>query len=203
MDFINKHKKDQRRGVDTEAIKLGSLECTRREFLKIASLATVVTLFPSQAFSAASPVSEKSIALFNIHTGESVRTTFWEKGEYIPEAVEQINFILRDFRSDSVTSMDVRLFDLLYGIQKKLDTDKPFNIVSGYRSPSTNDMLRSSSSGVAKNSLHTKGMAIDINVEGVALADIKKAAASLKGGGVGYYPESGFVHVDVGRVRYW
>lgn len=175
----------------------------RRDFLKIAGMASAVSLFPNMALGSAKFPYEKSLSFYNTHTGEKLTTTFWAEGVYIPEGLSEINHILRDHRSGIVSQMDVELFDLLYTIRTKMDSTKPFHVISGYRSPTSNAKLRDHSSGVAKKSLHMQGKAIDINLPGRHLAELKKTAMALKQGGVGYYPESNFVHVDVGRVRYW
>jgi uncharacterized protein YcbK (DUF882 family) len=111
--------------------------------------------------------------------------------------------VLRDHRTDEVAEMDPRLLDLLFNLQGKLGASTPFHVISGYRSPRSNAMLVAKGGGVAKKSLHMQGKAIDIRLPGRELADLRKAALGLKAGGVGYYPKSDFVHVDVGRVRHW
>lgn len=175
----------------------------RRSFLKIAAIGSAVSLFPAIIFGKTDVPYKKSLSLYNIHTGENINTTYWAEGSYIPEALSQMNHLLRDYRTDAATDMDTELFDLLYSIRTNLDSSKPFHVVSGYRSPQTNAMLNSHSSGIAKKSLHMQGKAIDINLPGRDLFELKKIAMNLKQGGVGYYPRSDFVHVDVGRVRYW
>ena len=127
-------------------------------------------------------------------------------GEYQPEALKEINHILRDFRANEIKPIDPGLLDLLHELGGTLETDQPFHIISGYRSPHTNAMLRARGgehTGVASSSLHMVGKAIDIRVPGVKLDHLRGAARSLKLGGVGYYPSSNFVHVDTGRVRAW
>ncbi len=124
-------------------------------------------------------------------------------GEYIPGALTEINHILRDHRNGEVGSVDHRLLDLLHAINSRLDNSKPFHIISGFRSEQTNAMLAERSNGVAKHSLHMYGLAIDIRLPGHDLVTLRKTAIALKGGGVGYYPRSDFVHLDVGSVRYW
>ncbi len=176
---------------------------SRRSFLKMATIASAISFFPSIILGKTEVPYKKSLSLCNIHTGENINTTFWADGSYIPEALSQMNHLLRDYRTDSATDMDTELFDLLYSIRTNLDTTKPFNVISGYRSPQTNAMLHRHSSGVANKSLHMQGKAIDINLPGRNLSDLKKIAMNLQKGGVGYYPSSDFVHVDVGRVRYW
>lgn len=175
----------------------------RRNFLKIATMASAVSFFPSIILGKTDVPYKKSLSFYNIHTGENINTIYWADGSYIPEALSQMNHLLRDYRTGIATEMDTELFDLLHCIRTNLDSTKPFNVISGYRSPQTNGMLNSHSSGVAKKSLHMQGKAMDINLPGRNLGDLKKIATDLRQGGVGYYPSSDFVHVDVGRVRYW
>ena len=143
------------------------------------------------------------LAFHNIHTGEFVRATYWAAGRYVREGLTQIDRVLRDYRANLVHPIDRRLLGLLDALHDSLDTGGPFEVISGYRSPATNAMLVATSRGVAARSLHVSGMAIDIRVPGRPLGAVRDAAKALRGGGVGYYPDSDFVHVDVGRVRYW
>ena len=138
------------------------------------------------------------------YTGERVKkTTYWADGEYVDGALTEINHALRDWRADEVLPIDVNLLDLLHQLGRNLDTDCHFELVSGYRSPKTNAMLHRRDPGVAVNSLHMKGQAVDISLPGRALGKVKEMALAMGLGGVGYYPESNFVHVDTGRVRRW
>ena len=145
----------------------------------------------------------RRVALHNIHTNEAVDAVYWEKGAYVPDALSHVSHVLRDFRTGDVHPIDQRLLDLLDTLSARVETRRPFNVISGYRSPKTNAMLHETTPGVANNSLHMQGMAIDIRMEDVDLSHLHNAALSLKGGGVGYYPSSDFVHVDVGPVRHW
>ena len=145
----------------------------------------------------------RSLKFYNLHTGESLKTTYWENGSYVPEELARINYILRDFRANEVKPIDPALLDLLVRAQRRLDTSEPFQVISGYRSPLTNAMLHANSEGVAVHSLHIDGKAIDICVPGRSLAQLRGAALAQQSGGVGYYPKSNFVHVDTGRVRFW
>jgi len=180
-------------------------EMTRRDFLKKGTAALAVCVFPNIILASGSiKRSEKRIALYNIHTGESKNAIYWADGEYIAEEIESLNRLLRDFRTGEVHPIDIGLFDLLHDLKAEFTgSEKPYHIISGYRSPKTNSRLRRHSKGVAKHSLHMEGRAIDINLPGVDLAHLRLAARLMKRGGVGYYPKSGFVHVDTGRVRYW
>jgi uncharacterized protein YcbK (DUF882 family) len=141
--------------------------------------------------------------LHNLHTGDTFNEVYYANGSYLPDALAEAMRVMRDWRTGEQKFIDPGLFDALHAIQGKLETPRPFQIISGYRSPRTNAMLRGRSKGVAEHSQHTVGKAIDVRVEGVELARLRNAALSLGAGGVGYYPVSNFVHVDTGRVRQW
>ncbi|SPR98998.1 YcbK family protein [Cupriavidus taiwanensis] len=146
----------------------------------------------------------RTLAFDHTHTGERVSLVYAVGDRFVPEALTTLNGFLRDHYSGKVGAIDPQLFDLLFQVRRELGTDKPFQVISGYRSPATNSRLRNSrSGGVAKHSLHMDGKAIDIRLAGVSLADVRDAARSLQGGGVGYYESDQFVHIDTGRVRYW
>ena len=185
----------------------------RREFLKfglaLPIVAAPILAAPVRGWCAAldAPVAAdcgpRKIAVHNLHTGESLDEVFWEGGRYVDDALSAVNHVLRDFRTGEVHAIDPRLLDLLDTLAKKTEAATPFQVVSGYRSPRTNARLHRESHGVAEHSLHMKGMAIDIRLAGVDLSRLHQAALSLGAGGVGYYPASDFVHVDVGPVRSW
>jgi uncharacterized protein YcbK (DUF882 family) len=181
----------------------------RRAFLGIGAVAAAGAFMPRVAEAASSPsrkVPERVLSFFNTHTGERLKTAYCCGGEYQPEALRQVNHILRDFRANEIKAIDPKLLDLLHELGGTLETDQPFHIISGYRSAKTNSLLRDrggANTGVASHSLHMVGQAIDIRVPGVKLEHLRGAARSLKVGGVGYYPDLNFVHVDVGRVRTW
>ena len=139
----------------------------------------------------------------NLHTGESLRATYFENGRYVPDALAELMKVLRDWRSGEEHLMDPRLFDVMHAVRGKLDVSAPFQVISGYRSPATNAMLHEHSHGVASNSQHMQGKASDVRLEGVGLHNLRAAALDLHAGGVGYYPVSNFVHMDVGPVRQW
>jgi uncharacterized protein YcbK (DUF882 family) len=181
------------------------LRLTRRAFVKLGTMAAVAALLPRAAFGSSKnlPVEEKSLAFYNTHTGEKLKTVYWAEGNYVHGALDEINYVLRDPRSNEVHDIDTRLLDLLFDVGQRIDTNQPFHVISGYRSAATNAFLRAHSGGVAENSLHLVGKAIDIRLPGRDTRMLQKIAAALKGGGVGYYPRSDFVHVDIGRVRYW
>jgi uncharacterized protein YcbK (DUF882 family) len=156
---------------------------------------------PASLYAAARP--EKSLAIYNPHTGESVKTVYWFRGKYLPAALQDIDHLLRDYRSNEVKPIDPQLLDLLYAMGALLETDDPFYVMSGYRSPATNAWLRLFRRGVAENSMHMEGKAVDIRLPGHDTSLIRRAAVALQAGGVGYYPHSNFIHVDTGPVRYW
>ena len=147
--------------------------------------------------------SERTLAFRNLHTGESLRTTFWAQGNYLDDELQAVNHVMRDHRSGDVHPMDPKLLDLLYALQQSVAVNGAFHIISGYRSPRTNQKLRAQGGGVAKKSLHMQGKAIDIRLPGCPLARLRDAAMALRAGGVGYYAKSDFIHIDTGRVRRW
>lgn len=175
---------------------------SRRNFLKTATGTAALVLAPAALAKPASP-AERVLRLHNLHTGESTKVTYWAEGQYIAEELASIDRLLRDHRADEMIKMDRRLYDLLYTLQQQVSSQSSYQVISGYRSPVTNDRLRRNSNGVAKRSLHMQGKAIDIRLPGVELKHLRKAALSLKAGGVGYYPKSNFIHVDTGRPRFW
>jgi uncharacterized protein YcbK (DUF882 family) len=177
---------------------------TRREFIRLGS-AAAVAVAPGLLFGRTRPVrrAERRLAFYNLHTGEHLKTVYWAEGGYVPGALKEINWILRDYRRDKVKPIDLRLLDLLHALDHKLETRQPFHIICGYRSPVTNEYLRKHSAGVAKHSMHIQGKAADIRIPGCRLVALQRAALALRDGGVGIYPISDFVHVDVGRVRHW
>lgn len=172
----------------------------RRHFL----LGAGGSLFVSQPGHANAPAA-RELSFDNIHTGEKLKVEYWAHGQYLPDALAEVNRLLRDFRTGQIHPIAPQLLDLLARLRTRLDTTQPVNVISGFRSPATNAMLRAEHehSGVASQSLHMQGMAIDIRIPGRELADLHVAALAERKGGVGFYPRSNFVHVDVGRVRNW
>jgi uncharacterized protein YcbK (DUF882 family) len=149
------------------------------------------------------PTGPRKVALHNLHTDEKLDAVYFEQGRYVPDALQAVNHVLRDFRTGDVHMIDPRLLDLLDAVAERTGSRAPFQVISGYRSPKTNAMLHARSEGVANHSLHMKGMAIDIRLVDGTLPHLHEAALNLGAGGVGYYPRSDFVHVDVGPVRRW
>jgi uncharacterized protein YcbK (DUF882 family) len=177
----------------------------RRRFLKLSLLAALpfmsADLHLPKAF--AFEGQKRILSFYNTHTGEALSTVYWKSGEYLKPSLSNINYILRDHRTHEEISMDLGLLDLLHAIHMEVGTQEPFHIISGYRSPRTNAFLCEQNQGVAKHSLHICGKAADIRLPGYELSHLRQVAVNLRKGGVGYYPRSDFVHVDVGRVRYW
>ena len=175
---------------------------SRRWFLgRLGAVGLAGVLWP--AVGRAADSSPRVLSFHNVHTGEFARATYWAAGEYLAEGLRQIDRVLRDHRTNLAHPIDRRLLGVLDALSARLDTAEPFEVISGYRSPATNAMLAHTTSGVAPGSLHVTGMAIDLRVPGRPLPAVRDAAKALQSGGVGYYPASNFVHVDVGRVRYW
>ena len=161
---------------------------------------------PLTTFPFAAPLTQaetRCVAFDNLHTGESMEGVYWEQGDYIPDVLEAVNNLLRDHRTGDVYPIDPTLLDLLDAVSARTETRARFQVISGYRSPKTNAMLRERSAEVAKKSLHTEGLAIDVRLADVDLSRLHGAAISLGRGGVGFYPRSDFVHLDVGPTRTW
>jgi uncharacterized protein YcbK (DUF882 family) len=157
---------------------------------------------PVLSATAAAP-GVRSVSFVHTHTGEKLAAPYWKDGAYQPEVLQQVNHLLRDFRTNEVHDIDPALLDVLFDLRIKVGSEAAFHVISAYRSPKTNEMLRRSSNGVAEHSMHMQGKAIDVRLQGYPTAHLAEVARSLRRGGVGYYPASDFVHVDTGRVRYW
>lgn len=176
----------------------------RRDFLRLGVGAAVAAavLSPVDAL-AMIKAPARQLAMQNLHTGESLKVEYWVKGRYSRDGLRAISRLLRDHRTGRVHPIDPRVLDILFQINRMMGSRGPVHIISGYRSPETNAMLRDASDGVAQNSFHMQGRAIDLRLPGRPLKQLRRAALSLRAGGVGYYPESEFVHVDTGPVRQW
>lgn len=184
---------------------LPTIGLTRRGLLG-AFAATAVVAAPtySHAFGLLRGAGDiRRIRMYSGRTGESIDTIYWVEGEYIPEVLKEINHFMRDWRSDATVKMDPRNFDIMAAAHRLMDVSEPYMLLSGYRSPQTNAMLRSKSRGVAKNSLHMKGQAADLRLKSRSVGQMAKAAAACASGGVGKYSRSNFVHMDCGPVRHW
>ncbi len=145
----------------------------------------------------------RRIRMYSGRTGERIDMIYWVDGKYIKDAVKEVNHFMRDWRTDQVKSMDLRTIDIMAASHNLLDVNEPYTLLSGYRSPQTNAMLRSRSRRVAKNSLHMKGQAADLRLSSRSVSQMAKAAISCRAGGVGKYYRSNFVHMDCGEVRSW
>ena len=197
------------------------MEISRRSFMKFGAAAAALMMTPRLVSANISPDSppvaptdaapdsipdsapERTLSFYNTRTGEEWNRVYWCQGDYVPEALEEINYLLRDHRTNEVREIDPRLLDLLYDLNEKLNSRGPFQVVSGYRSPETNALLRRRSRRIARHSLHIEGMAVDIRLPDRNMRQLAKAALSMQSGGVGYYPRRQFVHVDTGKVRRW
>jgi len=177
----------------------------RRDMLKLGLAGILGSLVP---LSFAKPVEASvdgvwRVVFRNGRSGESFNGVYRVGNKYLPEAFERLNYVLRDVRSGEIFPMDPRVIDLMAVIQKKAAQKQPIEILSGYRSPKTNAGLRQESGGVAKNSFHMYGQALDMRIKGYNTQKLHKLALGLKAGGVGFYPSSDFVHIDTGKVRSW
>ena len=171
----------------------------RRAFLR-RSGAVVLAAAPVAAWARTSEC--RSLSFVHTHTGEILDCTYYQGG-YAPTQLARVNHFLRDFRTGEVHRIDPGVLDILFGLRTRTGCDEPFHVISGYRSPRTNAMLRRRSAGVAAHSLHMRGQAVDVRLPGVPTKRLQELALTLQRGGVGYYPKSDFVHLDTGRVRFW
>ncbi len=178
----------------------------RRHFLKAATAVASWTAVPASAhtaFAALHAAPPRRLNLRNHQTGEELNEIFWEHGNYIQESLDAFSYLLRDFHNDQSKATDPRLLDALHRLQYKLDNHHQIEVVSAYRTVATNQHLREQGFNAADGSLHTQARAVDVVLPGSTLKDVRKAAVSLRSGGVGYYPKQGFIHLDTGRVRQW
>lgn len=171
---------------------------TRRGFLRSAAAGMLCASVPAWA-----RASTRSLAFRHLHTGETLSLTYFDGGRYDDIALAAIDHLLRDFRTGDVHPIRRELLDQLAFVHASIGSDAPFEVISGYRSPVTNDMLQRTSSGVATRSLHMDGKAIDVRLADTKTRRLRDVAARLALGGVGYYASSNFVHLDIGRPRQW
>jgi uncharacterized protein YcbK (DUF882 family) len=175
----------------------------RRRLLLGGSAAFVGSVFAPAAFAAPRALPSRELVLLNLHTGERLKAEYVQNGRYVPSALRAIERLLRDHRTGDTHRIDPRLLDQIHALRRRVGAKAPFHVISGYRSPQSNALLCEASANVAVNSFHCKGQAIDVRLPGVPLQRLRKAALSMKAGGVGYYPADDFVHVDTGPVRRW
>jgi uncharacterized protein YcbK (DUF882 family) len=174
----------------------------RRMVLATGALAGAAALW-GRSSTAAADVQSRRIDLANLHTGERLEIEYFRDGAYLTEALAAIDTLLRDFRSGEKHAMDPKLMDYLVDVAARVGAPPAYSVISGYRSPETNERLHERSSGVSQHSLHMQGRAIDVRMTGVGCADLAARAQDLKRGGVGYYRQSNFVHLDTGAFRTW
>ncbi len=180
-----------------------SPELSRRGFLKWTAGGLGALALAPQLLEAA-VMRDRSLFFYNPNTGQTVRRVYWTPREgYIREVVNEISWALRDHRNEEVKLFDVRVLDQLYALQLQMRLGQPVHVISAYRSPITNGQLHQRNPRVARNSYHTRAMALDVRIPNGRVSDLCQAARSLGAGGVGYYPRSNFVHIDSGPVRYW
>ncbi len=182
---------------------MDKINAYRRRLLALGGVALSTSLLSFPALATLSTPRPRILTLSNLNTGESLKAEFFDGKGYIKDELTRLNHFFRDYRANKMATIDTALFDQLYRLQVLLGTKKPVQLISGYRSVDTNNDLRAHSRGVAKKSYHTKGQAMDFHIDGVALSQVRKAALSMRAGGVGYYPRSNFVHIDTGPVRTW
>ena len=179
------------------------LEISRRRLLLGGACLMAASLLPETAM-ASRTAPARMLRFYNPNTGERASACYWERGGYVADGLNEFNWLFRDYRADDAQiSIDARLFDQLFELQRKLGVQNEIHVVCGYRSAQTNARLRRNNRGVAKQSLHVQGQAVDIRIPGVELSRIRNAGLSLNRGGVGYYPRSNFVHIDTGPIRHW
>jgi uncharacterized protein YcbK (DUF882 family) len=191
--------------LEETAVADGTNKVSRRRFLKRLACGSLLAMgIPNIVQAAFSGfTAHKTLSLEHHHTGENLTLTYYEQGRYIHGALEEISYFMRDYHNGAVHSIDPALLDQLYDVKLLLGVNKPFHIVSAYRSPETNASLRRHSRGVARQSLHMEGRAIDIRMEGMSANTIRNAALMVQNGGIGFYPRSNFVHLDTGELRTW
>lgn len=187
----------------TAATEVAEPAChiSRRAVLGAAASLTFLVALKSPAL--ALPRGDRRLVLFNPHTGEGFDDVYWCDDTYVEESLQRINWLMRDFHRDQVAAIDPDLLDLLHKLAGQLETDRPFHILSGYRTEYTNRLLKSEGRAPAAHSEHLLGKAADIRIDGVRYRYLRRAAVALKAGGVGTYPSERFIHVDVGPVREW
>ena len=173
---------------------------SRRQVLRLGGVIIASSILPSLGWS---HHVNRDLNLHNALTGENLKVEYWVKGEFVPDALKELNHFLRDPHNGKVTEIDPKLYHLIFDVTKKLEARGTINIMSGYRSPVTNDRLRRRNSAAAKGSFHVKGKAVDIRIPGHSTNSVRRVALGLKQGGVGYYPRSKYVHIDTGPVRSW
>lgn len=190
--------------TDENAASNGSLISRRRLLGVFAATAVVAAPTYANAFGFLRGAGDiRRLRMYSGRTGESLDAIYWIEGEYIPQVLKEINYFMRDWRNDKAVKMDPHNFDIMAAAHRLTDADEAYMLLSGYRSPETNAMLREHSRGVARNSLHMRGQAADLRLASRSMKELAKAAEACGAGGVGRYSRSNFVHMDCGSVRHW
>ncbi|MGH1481356.1 MAG: DUF882 domain-containing protein [Geminicoccales bacterium] len=188
--------------MPSDTSKSGAL--SRRRFLGISAMGCASLAASSGTLALSYPsMAARELHLYNLHTHETLKAVYWRDGAYLSEGLAQISYHLRDFRTGGIKPIDPTLLNILHQLINDADVAEPINVISGYRTPATNAMLAARSSKVAPNSFHMRGRAIDIRLPGFSTVGVRDIARSMSKGGVGYYPESDFVHLDTGPLRTW
>lgn len=185
--------------------ELGQTGLNRRSLLRIFAATSIIAApTMSNAFGLLRGAGDvRRIRMYSGRTGETIDTIYWIEGNYIPEALNEVTYFMRDWRQDATKDVDPRTIDIAAASHRLLEVKEPYMLLSGYRTAKTNAMLRSSSRGVARNSLHMKAQAADLRMRSRSVAQIYRAAAACEAGGVGKYSRSNFVHMDSGPIRTW
>lgn len=195
--------------MDFEGTDFKDSTLKRRSFLKLALgtaaavAGTSALVIPNTAAAFTADGSVRRLALVSRNTQERFDDVYWSNGSYVPDALRRLDVLLRDHKANQICKYDPSLFDVLWQVQQRLDTAEPFEVVCGYRSRRTNALARRRTRGVAKESYHIRGMAIDVRLHERSVRAIAAEGKALEAGGVGVYPRSGFVHLDTGPVRTW
>lgn len=177
---------------------------SRRYFLGASAAASIAALKPPTSHALSYPsMAARELRFYNTHTHEMLSAVYWRDGTYLPEGLAQISYHLRDFRTGGVKPIDPGLLNILHTLTSHAEYGRPIHVISGYRTPATNAMLAARSEKVASNSFHMRGQAIDIRLPGLMTTGVRDVALRIAMGGVGYYPESDFVHLDTGPIRAW
>ncbi|MGH6635965.1 MAG: YcbK family protein [Gammaproteobacteria bacterium] len=178
------------------------MSVSKRRFLTAAGLGSLGLLLGQRA-GRGQAADVRSLSLYHTHTNERLSLVYYSEGKYALEALRRIDYLLRDHRTGAIFPIAPRLLDVLFDVSLQTGAQNVFEVICGYRSPATNEMLRAHGAGVSKNSLHMLGKAIDVRLGRIQTAHLRDIALAMGRGGVGYYPKSNFVHLDVGRVRSW
>lgn len=186
-----------------EKVRTRSVASTRANVDRTAELELPPSFEPTRSFGIGGSSESRDLSLYCVHTGERLKVDYFVDGRYEPDALRAIDHLLRDYHNDEICQFDPRVLNQLYDIRRALGSNQPFHVFSGYRSPTTNENYRRMGGRVAEHSYHLTGQAIDIQLPGRDIRQVRNVAVAMRAGGVGYYPSDGFVHLDSGPVRRW